>query len=252
MTDAHCHICDLMKFSNTIERKIPCATSACNMEDFIFHEKIAQKPPEIFFCFAIHPQLPAVMKDYSPTLMENLEILVKEIRIHAVGEVGFDLYNEMFRETSTLQDEIFKHHLEIALENSLPMVIHTRKAMHKIFSYTKDLKKLPSVIFHSYPGTVNEGFSLLRRGINAYFSFGNTILLGRKETLRSCAILPLDRLLLETDAPYQNLRGTSFSHWGNLNEILKALFHLREDFCGEIKELEIILDDNFYRAYRSR
>jgi TatD DNase family protein len=256
-TDAHCHPSDLFKvFPFTqAERTVACAASAWNMEDFLFNEKLSVKTetpenPPVILCFAAHPQVPAYLKEkfpaYLPVFTENIERLAKENRLHAIGETGFDLYDKIFQDTEEIQDELFAIHLEIALKYDLPMVLHVRKAMHKVFIHSKQLKKLPSVIFHSYPGTVVEGESLLKRGINAYFSFGNPLRSGRKESLRACAALPLDRILTESDAPYQNMPDTSYSQWGDLNEILKTLSQLRNDFS------EKRLDCNFYRAYRSR
>ena len=74
-------------------------------------------------------------------------------------------------------------------------MLHVRRAMHKIFPYTGALKKLPAVVFHSWPGSPDEGFSFLRRGINAFFSFGTTIMLNHKNAIRSCAAFPAERLL---------------------------------------------------------
>ncbi|MDR0628437.1 MAG: TatD family hydrolase [Treponema sp.] len=169
-----------------------------------------------------------------------------------IGETGFDLYNHAFRDTEAIQDELFKVHLELALSRQLPLVLHVRKAMHKVFAYKQALKKLPQVIFHAYSGTLGEGEALLRQGINGYFSFGTSLVGGRKETIRSCAGLPLNRLLLETDTPYQPLRGCAFSRWQDLPVILQAVSRLRGDFGHSGADtLESLIEANFYQAYGS-
>ncbi|MDR2485768.1 MAG: TatD family hydrolase [Treponema sp.] len=266
-TDAHCHPGDLLKRFPAAEAKrrgqgVSCAAGAWNMADFICHETLAQKArqdraPQMLLCFAVHPQLPATGGEEASSsrvssLLTIMETLAEQGRLDGIGETGFDLYNPAFRNTEALQDTLFTIHLELALKKGLPLVLHVRKAMHKVFAHTQAFKKLPALIFHSYPGTLGEGEALLRRGINAYFSFGNPIVLGRKETLRSCAGLPIDRVLLETDAPYQNLPGAPFSHWEDLRMILQAAFRLRKEterFPGGMEELERIIDSNFYRAY---
>jgi TatD DNase family protein len=124
--------------------------------------------------------------------------------------------------------------------------------MHKVFALRGDLKKLPALIFHSYPGTVNEALALLRRGVNAYFSFGAGIANNHREARRCCAVLPADRLLLETDAPYQPLRGASFSHWADLPVILAAAARLREEAGSAVsspESLEAAVEANFFAAY---
>jgi TatD DNase family protein len=126
--------------------------------------------------------------------------------------------------------------------------------MHKIFAHTGNLKKLPAVVFHSYSGTAGEGEALLRRGVNAYFSFGASIKKNHKEAIRASAALPLDHLLLETDAPYQPLREREFSQWADLQVILRGLAHLRREAGapgGDPAELEAATDRNFRRVFFS-
>jgi TatD DNase family protein len=188
-------------------------------------------------------------------LLELLENLAAGGRLPALGEAGFDLYDSRVRETEKLQDEIFTRHLETAVKYGLPLVIHARRAMHKIFARSGELKKLPALIFHSWPGTAGEGEALLRRGINAYFSFGNVILLNHKEARRCCASFPEERLLTETDAPYQPPRGRDFSRWADLPRILEAMAELRRErglFSGTAAELEKAVDENFRRAFMGR
>jgi TatD DNase family protein len=185
-------------------------------------------------------------------LLELLESLAAGGRLRAVGEAGFDLYGPAFRETEKLQDEIFARHLEAALRCGLPLVLHVRRAMHKIFALSGGLKKLPAVVFHSWPGTAGEGEALLRRGINAYFSFGSAILLNHKEARRCCALFPAGRLLTETDAPYQPPRGREFSRWADLPLILEGMAELRREagtFDGAAGDLEKTADENFRRAF---
>jgi TatD DNase family protein len=267
---------------------IACAASAWNREQFEYHERLARMAgtvpamspplepaapvmppspllepaapvepvPPVVLCFAVHPQLPASFPgdfrkeaDRSLALLENL---AEEGRLHAIGETGFDLYNAAFRDSEAVQDELFAAHLELALRRGLPLVLHIRRAMHKVFVHSKALKRLPAVIFHSYQGTAGEGESLLRRGINGFFSFGTPIVLNHKEAIRVCAALPAERLLLETDAPYQGLRGASFSRWADLAVVLRGAAAIRREagnFHGAEAELEAVVDRNFYRAF---
>jgi TatD DNase family protein len=239
-----------------------CAASSATEAEFVCHEGLARKAreegaPPLLPCFAVHPQAPDPGDNFGlfEPLLELLEKLAAG-RIAAVGEAGFDLYDPAFRETDKLQDELFACHLETALKHSLPLVIHVRRAMHKIFARSALLKKLPAVIFHSWPGTRGEGEALLRRGINAYFSFGAVILLNHKEARRCCASFPAERLLTETDAPYQPLRGRDFSRWADLPPILRGMAELRREesgggIAGELRaeDLEKTVDGNFRRAF---
>ena len=264
--DSHCHPFDLLDqlSNNELEsclKGTAIAASSWNLEQFEYHESLEKKAigAPVFLCFAVHPQLPASLEQnmepfsiISDLYLPLLENLARERRLHAIGECGFDLFNDEYKETEKIQDEIFIHHLDIALNYSLPMVIHARRAMHKIFTHTKKLSKLPAVIFHSWPGTPGEGEALLRRGVNAYFSFGTVITGKRKESRRSCALFHAEKILFETDAPYLPLRGKTFSSWVDLEIICKTAAELRKEAGTPVnnpEELEAICENNFYKAF---
>jgi TatD DNase family protein len=271
-SDAHAHLQNLLELFPGAEEErrslgVSCAASAWNPAEFAAQEKLALKADRdgaapVALCFAVHPQLPAARDEggeeaprlETEELLETLETLARERRIAAIGETGFDLYNKAYRDTEKEQEDLFRRHLDIARERELPIVLHVRRAMHKVFSWSKALKALPSVVFHSYSGTFAEGEALLRRGINAYFSFGTVILLNHKAAMDSCARLPPERLLTETDAPYQPLRGKPFSSWADLPSIIAGVAALRREAGGtggDAAELEAALDRNFARVYGS-
>jgi len=269
LTDAHCHPFDLAHvFPDAPEERqrlgVLCAASACTLKEFLYNEDLAQKAcqektGEIFPCFAVHPQLPSVKihreNETENGLKHNLEadLMATENlaacgRLAAVGETGFDLYNATFRETESVQDWLFAAHLETALRHDLPVIIHTRRAMHKIFAAAKTLAKCKAVIFHSWPGTIDEGHTILRRGINAYFSFGAVIMLNHLKAMRCAALFPHDRLLVETDAPFQPPKDRAFSSWADLPYILETAASLRRDAgspCANAGELEARIEANF-------
>jgi len=264
MTDAHCHPWDFLEHavcaeSERRESGTACAASSWNREQFEYHEGLARKAredgaPPLFCCFALHPQLAAADDgEFSPREgLELLQSLAAAGRLDAVGETGFDLYNAQFRAGEKLQDELFAAHVSTALEYGLPLVIHARRAMHKIFPFTPELKKLPAVVFHSWPGTRGEGEALLRRGVNAFFSFGTTVTNNHREAMACAALFPPERLLLETDAPYQPLRGNAFSSWRDLPQVCSCIAALRKEAgspCAEPGELEAQTTTNFYRVF---
>jgi len=254
-TDIHCHPFDLSGIYPEAEQErkqleVLAAASACDIEDFTYIEQLSfnsalEGAPPLLSCFGIHPQIFKVRKeniDINKQLLETLYLLISEKRIAAIGECGFDLYDSGFKETEKLQDYAFTAQLEAALRFDLPLVLHVRRAMNKIFAVTNILNKCKAVVFHSWSGTLEEANALLRRGVNAYFSFGNTIMLNHKQAMKSCALLPVERLLTETDAPYQPRRGEKFSRWADLPLIIEAAAILRKD---DPKELEYQIESNF-------
>jgi TatD DNase family protein len=275
-SDAHAHPFDLAgRFPAAEEERrllgIAVAASAWNAEQFAYHEGLAGEAcrdgaAPLGPCFAVHPQLPAAdPHENLAELLGLLEALAAEGRLGAVGETGFDLYHTAgrrageavidYRPTGAAQEELFAAHLDCARRYALPLVLHVRRAMHKVFVYIRELEKLPVVVFHSYMGTLGEAESLLRRGVNAYFSFGAPLLLNHKEAVRAFSSLPAERLLLETDAPYQPLRGRPFSTWSTLPLVLEGAAACRREAGatgGGAAELEAITDKNFREVYLGR
>ena len=262
MIDAHCHPWDLLKYlpdaeDERRETRTTAAASSWNQEQFAYNESLAKKAvadggPRLYCCFALHPQLSADGDFPFREGIELLDSLGAEGRLDAIGEMGFDLYGEEYRAGEKVQDEIFACHLEAALRYGLPVVLHVRRAMHKIFPLTGELKKLPAVIFHSWPGTRGEGEALLRRGVNAFFSFGATVVKNHRAAMACAALFPADRILLETDAPYQPLLGKSFSSWRDLDAICEGIADLRKDAgnsCSGPEELKEQTSANFFRVF---
>ena len=277
-TDAHCHPYDLAAFFPEAEDErrrlgLICVSSTSSLEEFEYHEHLslqakADNAAPMLLCFAVHPAKLHAINNEQLTMntrelekskenlvydsIEILDTLAAQGKLVAVGETGFDLYNAAFRETEKWQDEMFAAHLETALHYDLPLVIHVRRAMHKIFAYSVELKKCRAVIFHSWPGTVGEGEALLKRGINAFFSFGTTVLLNHREVMRCCSVFTADHLLTETDAPFQPLRGRKYSTYADITNILAAIAALRgeagKDGSG-LEELENIIEINFRNVF---
>jgi TatD DNase family protein len=268
-SDAHAHPSDLLERHPGAEEErrslgVSCAASAWNLAEFEAQERLAREAARdgaapLALCFAVHPQRPAFRGEGAPRfeaegLLGTLETLAAEKRVSAVGETGFDLYSKAYRGTEDEQENLFRRHLDVALRRKLPVVLHIRRAMHKAFSYSKELKALPAVVFHSYSGTFAEGESLLKRGINAYFSFGTVILLNHRAAMDACARFPVERLLVETDAPYQPLRGRPFSSWADIPAIIAGAAALRREAGragADSAELEAAVDRNFRRVYGS-
>ncbi len=261
-SDAHAHPRDLSLREPDNEKVrlaagVRCAASSWNEEEFRYQERLAAAAdaaggPELVLCFGAHPQLPASDLGAARRAVALLGELAAAGRIGAVGEAGFDLFDAGYRETEAAQTELFEAQLEIALRAGLPLVLHLRRAMHKAFSYSRELARLPAVVLHSYPGTLREAEDLLKRGVDAYFSFGTTVALNHKRAMEACALLPLERLLVETDAPYQPLRGREYSSWGDLRAVIAAVAALRAEAGsagGTPAEVEEATDAAYCRAF---
>jgi TatD DNase family protein len=263
-SDAHAHPFDLKEYVLDAEAerqnlKIACAASAWNKEQFLYHERLSQESkdcggPVMLLCFGIHPQLPRHSEQTAEIdpLCQYLQELAEGKRLHAIGETGFDHFDEDFRASADIQKALFLQHLAVAKKYDLPIVLHIRKAMDQVFCYAKELAALPSVIFHSYSGTFREAGDLLKRKVNAYFSFGTPIALNHKKAMEAASLLPPERLLTETDAPYQPLRNSHYSSWKDIHTVINAMADLRSKSgasCKNLEEVEMQTDSNFRKAF---
>ena len=207
-----------------------------------FLRKIARQ--QLYLSYGLHPQSAGHIN-----IEENaffLEQLLQQNKLHAIGEAGFDYFNEEFKKNAAIQEKMFNIQLELALQYNIPLVIHCRKANEKLFEYSLQLKKLPAVLFHSFMGMPNEAKSLLARGINAYFSFGKQVMNNNKKVIACVRELPQEVLLTETDAPWQYLKGETHTHPADIKKIFEAFCQIRQ---ASPEQLEQILKTNFFNLF---
>ncbi len=130
-------------------------------------------------------------------LIEN-EDARREAKIVAIGEIGLDYYWEPYDRVA--QKYCFEEQLKLAEEFSLPVIIHDREAHGDSFETVLKHPKVKGV-FHSYSGSAEMAYELARRGW--YISFSGVVSFKNAHKVKEAArAVPLDRLLIETDAPY--------------------------------------------------
>ena len=195
---------------------------------------------KIYLSYGLHPQSAGWID--IKQCADFLENLLQQNKLNAIGEAGFDYFTQEFRDHSAIQEEMFNLQLLLALQYNKPMIIHARKANNKLFEYSKQFKKLPAVLFHSFMGPAREAQSLIAHGINAYFSFGKQLMNNNKKVLDCAQNLPLQNLLLETDAPFQFLKGEKCTQPQDIKKIYEAFIALRPESRATIFAT---LQDNF-------
>lgn len=179
-----------------------------------------------------YPELCYPMIGLHPTSVdERWESELQEVHRHlatlpnrfvAVGEIGLDLYWDKTFLNEQLQ--ALHRQIEWALEYNLPVVIHTREAFHYIYKVIDSYRHTPlRGVFHSFTGTAEEAARLLEfegflLGINGVVTFKNSTL---PQVLAS---LPMERIVLETDAPYL----TPAPHRGTRNESARIVHTLEK------------------------
>lgn len=195
--------------------------------------------------FGIHPQNP-VMDD-----ADFLRDLASSRSIACIGEAGFDFFADRKdrvrnAENLRIQRDCFEFQLDLARETGLPLLIHMRRATDLVMAYSRRLAKLRSVIFHCWPGRAPEGEEFLSRGVNAYFSFGTSLLRDGPRAGESCAHLPESRILSETDAPWQPPRGEGHSSLAHIARVESHIAKLRD---ADLERAQVFLRGNFLRAF---
>ncbi len=217
--DAHIHLGEI----DPRERMLPGA-ALCSIHALDDPLLVAPRA-EVLLSYGIHPLWIAE----AGRSLAVLETLAAAGKIAAVGECGFDFYQGRDAAKEQSQREVFQTHCAIAAQYRLPLVIHVRRGMAEVFAETAVLKRIPAVIFHCYPGSAEEGRAFLKRGVNAFFSFGTPLLKHYPGTIAALQALPRERILLETDAPFQPPRGQDKTLPADLAVVYEAAARLRNE-----------------------
>ncbi|HUX38982.1 MAG TPA: TatD family hydrolase [Rectinemataceae bacterium] len=166
-------------------------------------------PDWLRFAAGIWPGKPSLEdpEEAARVLCQSIDAAAKiGVEVAAIGECGFDFYHMEADEAS--QARLFGMQIEIAVERRLPLMIHTRDAARATLDSIAGAADIP-IIIHCFGYGPEEARAFLDRG--AYISFAGNISYKKSQALREAlALVPDDRLLLETDSPYMNpepLRG---------------------------------------------
>lgn len=180
-----------------------------------------QYPDYISLALGLHPE--EVHDDYLDVLAAMRPMLDKH-PVVAVGEIGIDLYwDKTWREQQ-------HHALDIQLhwchELGIPFIIHCREALDDILDVIDNLDcPVPQGVFHCFTGTPEDVERVRRRG-DFYFGVNGTVTFKKSTVSQLLPVIGLDRLLLETDAPYL----APVPHRGKRNE--SAYIPLVNDFIA--------------------
>lgn len=134
--------------------------------------------------------------------LEELAGLARQERVVAVGEAGLDFHYDFSKQPD--QRRVFEAHLDIAREVGLPVVIHSRNAFDETMEILDHRSRgLKGVVFHCFSGSAEQARLVLDRG--CFVSFTGVVTFKNAESTREAArVVPLDRLMVETDCPYMS------------------------------------------------
>lgn len=158
---------------------------------------LAEKHPDIYAAVGVHPHYAARI---TPRAMEKMAALAGHPRVVAVGETGLDFFRNL--SPAAVQERVFREHLRLAAALSKPVIVHTREAYADTLRVLREetLPARPGVM-HCFAGNAAQAAAFLDLGF--YLSLAGPVTYPASHGLRSLLeIIPAERLLLETDAPY--------------------------------------------------
>jgi len=161
--------------------------------------ELAQNFENMYAAVAIHPHDAKTVT--APTIAQIKELAQNE-KVVAIGETGLDYhYNHSLHHDQT---RVFIEHLKIAADFNLPVIIHCRKAFDETIQILEEhAGTVKKVVFHCFSGSAEQAKIVLDNGF--YISFTGVVTFKNAEkTRRAADVVPLDRLMVETDCPYMS------------------------------------------------
>ena len=207
LIDSHCHL-DFPAFAHDLEAVITRARQAqigclltigTRLTTFANVQALAACFPEVVCAIGIHPHH-AAEEQTVDTFMRLVEGAATP-HVVGIGESGLDYYYE--HSPRVIQEQSFRTHIQASLETALPLIIHTRDAQEDTIRILLEETSGTQVkgVLHCFSG--NQWLAEKALELGLFVSFSGLITFRKSEVLRSIAAsIPLDRLLIETDAPY--------------------------------------------------
>jgi len=158
---------------------------------------LAAVEPNVWASIGIHPHEAQAHLD-EPEMLETFKELVKEPRIVAIGECGLDYFYH--HSPPEAQKKILHFQLELAQKYQLPVIFHVREAFEDFWPIFDEYRGIRGVI-HSFTATTKELQEILKRGLYVGLN-GIMTFTKNTEQLEAAKAVPLERMLLETDAPF--------------------------------------------------
>jgi len=250
LVDSHCHLdfpdlADNLPQLLELMRKNDVGCAVCigvNLEDLPRVLSLAEAHPHIMASVGVHPETTEARE---PTVTELVE-LAQHPKVIAIGETGLDYY--WHKDEPEWQRQRFRTHIRAALEAEKPLVIHNREA-------TADTLRLMSEegagrvggILHCFTETWEVAEAALAQGF--YISLSGIVTFKNALTIKDVARrVPLDRLLIETDAPYlapMPYRG-KMNQPGYVKHVAEEIARLRDI---SVEEVAAATSDNFFRLF---
>lgn len=167
---------------------------SCDLKSSLTTIALTEKHPEIYAAVGVHAH---EASDCTNEDLEEIRKLYSHKKVVAVGEIGLDYHYDF--SPRDRQIEIFSHQVELANKLDLPVIIHDREAHEDTYDIIKQHR--PKGVIHCFSGSKELAKQAIDMGM--YIGLGGAVTFkNARRPLEVAEFVPLDRLLLETDAPY--------------------------------------------------
>lgn len=249
LIDTHCHIHNMVKKEFDVplsleqlnaarvivdEAAANSVTSIINIGTSVIESinavHIAQENNHVFAAVGIHPNDCTREWKHDFKKIESLALDTEKHKIVAIGECGLDMHYPDY--DLQRQKDAFKAHIELALENKLALVVHTRDAsqetLYVLEEYNNDLAG--NAVIHCFSEDQSFANTVIEWGFK--IGIGGAVTYPKNTLLRDVVInVPLGAIVLETDAPFlpiQKMRGEQ-NHPLYIKDIAEFIAHLRQE-----------------------
>ena len=249
--DSHCHLSfpELVADQQGVldrmrQAGVSAAVNVCvRMEEFEQILALAEAQPDIFATVGVHPDN---TEGEEPTV-EQLVALAAHPKVLAIGETGLDYYR--LKEPLDWQRDRFRVHIRAAREAGKPLVVHTRSAPDDTLRIMKEERAdQAGGVMHCFTESLE--FALEALALGFYISFSGIVTFRNAGALQAVAQrVPLERLLIETDAPYLS----PVPHRGKVNEPARVVVvaqKLAELTARPVATVASATRQNFVRLFR--
>lgn len=200
----------------------------------------------IYGAVGIHPENADEFKD--EMLDEFKDIIKKNPKVKAIGEIGLDYYWDE-NPDKEIQKDVFRKHMKLAEELNLPVIIHDRDAHEDTLNIIKEFPNVKGVV-HCFSGSVEFAKECLKLGyyigVTGVVTFKNA-----KKVVKVVKEVPVERLLVETDCPYM----APHPNRGKRNKsdyiryIIEKIAEIKEISS---KEVNLAVNDNFHNLIHNK
>lgn len=236
--DTHCHVDEKeiqpnVYFKHAKEQNVhSCILSFCDPKDLENILNFIKKYPEFYLTVGFHPEHANEVKEEDYVMLE--ELISKEARIVAIGEIGLDYY--WVKDNKDKQRQVLYRQLELAKKLHLPVVIHSRDSIGEIYEILKEYPEVKGVI-HCFSGSLEMANKFIDLGY--YLGIGGVLTFKNSKLWEVIEKVPLSSILLETDSPYlapEPVRGT-VNESKNIPYIAKKIAEIKNVSVEEVANM---------------